>query len=371
MTNRWLSLLLLALVATATPAAGQKGKSKGRKATAPVTAEYKPTVDQYTVVQGDTLWDVCARLTGSPWHWPRVWSYNPELTNPHWIYPGDVVRFEPSTLPLPRLAQLASSERDLPPEPGAATEIGREADSGETLPQVSEVRATPLGATTSQRRSRRPLSLFVSPRELAESGRLTNSVNDQILLAPPAEVFITFPSGAHASPGQRFMIYKTDLEIMHPITGKSYGYLTQVTGFASLRTREGNDLGRAVITEAVAEVERGQLVAPLVQLPLVDQVPTLARTPVGGYVLAVQPGESMAGERQFVFVDIGAGKGLEPGNRLAVFVSEDPLDPGHEIPSTKIGELMALDVRESATTCIVLDALQEIYPGQRVKAVLH
>jgi hypothetical protein len=371
MTKRWQTLLLLVLVALTTPAAGQKSRSKGRKPVAAVTAEYKPTVDQYTVVKGDTLWDISARLTGSPFHWPRVWSYNPELTNPHWIYPGDVVRFEPSTLPLPRLAQLASSERDLPPEPGVATEIGGVADSGESLPQVSEVRSTPVPTIASIRRSRRPVSLFISRNELAESGTLTNAVTDQVLLAPPAEVFITFPGGTRASPGQRFMIYRTSTEVVHPITGKSFGYMTQVTGYASLRTREGDDLGRAVITEAVSEVERGQLVAPLVQLPMVDQTPTLARRPISGYILALQPGESMAGERQLVFVDLGSSSGLEPGNRLAVYVTADPLDPRRELPPTKVGELMAVDVRESATTCVVLDSRQEFFPGLVVKTIMH
>src|SRR5262249_30239726 len=48
----------------------------------------------HTVKKGDTLWDICDGYFGNPWQWPRVWSYNPEILNPHWIYPGEVIRLK-------------------------------------------------------------------------------------------------------------------------------------------------------------------------------------------------------------------------------------------------------------------------------------
>ncbi|CAM2772272.1 LysM peptidoglycan-binding domain-containing protein [Vibrio ordalii] len=43
----------------------------------------------YTVVKGDTLWDISALYLDNPWLWPRLWQINPEIDNPHLIYPGD------------------------------------------------------------------------------------------------------------------------------------------------------------------------------------------------------------------------------------------------------------------------------------------
>ena len=63
------------------------------------------------VAPGDTLWEIAQAFLGNPYYWPRLWSINDYITNPHWIYPGNRIVFRMGSLIEPPSVEL-ETERD-------------------------------------------------------------------------------------------------------------------------------------------------------------------------------------------------------------------------------------------------------------------
>ncbi|MCO7191273.1 MULTISPECIES: LysM peptidoglycan-binding domain-containing protein [unclassified Pseudoalteromonas] len=71
--------------------------------------------ERYVVKKGDTLWDISSLYLNSPWKWPALWQWNPQIKNPHLIYPGDVLSLHYDSEGNPRLS-LAKGVRRLSPQ---------------------------------------------------------------------------------------------------------------------------------------------------------------------------------------------------------------------------------------------------------------
>src|ERR1700723_3202439 len=88
--------------------------------------------DSSVVKRGDTLWGIAKVFLRDPWYWPEIWQVNPQIQNPHRIYPGDTLRLvfvdgQPQIL-LQRGLERGDSARVMPrvrsePLEGAVTAI--------------------------------------------------------------------------------------------------------------------------------------------------------------------------------------------------------------------------------------------------------
>lgn len=85
--------------------------------------------DTYVVKKGDTLWGIAGRFLKSPWLWPEIWQANPQVENPHLIYPGDVLSLvylgngqNRPALDLRRGPQIRREELPIPAVPLAEVE---------------------------------------------------------------------------------------------------------------------------------------------------------------------------------------------------------------------------------------------------------
>jgi len=319
----------------------------------------------HTVEKGDTLWDLSSKYLGSPWYWPKVWSYNPQIANPHWIYPGNQVRFFPGNgEETPARAEQVVGDED-------------ELQAGEAIQGDDEVQMVrlPVEAKT------REIVLkdgFVTPHEIEAAGTLVSSYAESEMLSPPDVVYLDFKDRSAVQVGASYLVYRTVGEVHHPRTGKFLGYQTQILGTVKVN-RTSEPKVRAVLDRALDEIRRGDRIGPARErlYETVAPVPNAVALQNLTVVAQLEPSLTMAGEQVRVLVDAGSAQGVQVGNVFTVIRQVDPITSGvgvdpsanqdSTLPVEEVGRCMAVDVREVVTTCLLLRAFREVVAGDRVE----
>ena len=343
--------------AVAAPA-GQEGDHVAVEKNAPT---------EYVVQEGDTLWDLCRRFLNNPWYWPKVWSYNPEIENPHWIYPGNKVRFYPGAGALPSEMQPVAPSRI------EDTNFGGDEDydapkqvTDDDLFEAPEDLPQRLAAARSKQRINPMRRAFVTPEELEHAGIIEGSMEEMKLLTVFQRVYLKMKSGAQ--PGQKYEIFRVDRSLRHPVTGANLGYVIRMLGTAAIERADGQR-GVAMIETAYDPIERGDRLAPIDPQRKRFVEETANEKKLKGYIVDTDDeGETMTGEYLSVFVDLGKDDGLKVGNTLLVVRSGDGFTGQVEdMPDEVIGKLTVLDVRDQVSTAVVTKSNRELYPGDRIE----
>ncbi|MCP3142504.1 LysM peptidoglycan-binding domain-containing protein [Pyxidicoccus xibeiensis] len=318
----------------------------------------------HSVQEGDTLWDLSQRYLGSPWYWPKVWSYNPEIANPHWIYPGNQVRFFAGGEEVPRRVDEMVVD---PGDVDAPTEL-----SGGDLVTVTGKIGYDVAAA-------RPVTTqgFVTQRELDEAGRIEGSSSGALMLSFPDNVYVRFKKKGSAKVGDRYVVFHTTQPVQHPKTGKKLGFLTDFLG--TLRVvRVSENVVTAQVVDTWDGMERGDLVGPYGE-KLTERIAPRPNTKEvqATVITALVPYLTVLGEHHTVVVDKGSAEGVQLGNTFTILRQGDPSRQvlGQEakplsknelrFPWENIGTCMVTEVKERTSNCLMLRSLEELVPGDR------
>ncbi len=250
----------------------------GPNGTYVVEGQYVP--EAHTVRRGDTLWDISSRYYQNPYFWPRVWANNPQVLNPHWIYPGDRLKLR---------------------EPGAATlsniGFGFTAQKSRVAPGTVFLRD--VG--------------WVDDKSDDDWGNVQGSPDDQMLLTENDDVYIQIEGDHDVSVGQLLTIWKP---LRKAGSGDAKGTLVSIRGTAKVeRVNPKTKMVRAKIIESLDIIERGAKVGPLGRR--FDVVaPIVSDQDLEAFIIASIYPAIFYGQNQVVFIDKGEKEGVKPGMRF-------------------------------------------------------
>jgi hypothetical protein len=338
---------------------------------------------QYVVKQGDTLWDIAGVFLRDPWYWPEIWYVNPEIQNPHLIYPGDVLN----------LVYVDGKPRITVGSAGAT----RLSPQVRTSPLDQAIRAIPYDLlmdfvgrpTLIERDQVRRVPYVVGMRDRHIVGSTANEVYAAGLGEPQA--------------GARYTIVNIGDELVDPDDGDLLGYIGHwsgtgevvqstgavVPGSSSIfKMKREQPLTHLRVLETGREIMQGDKVFPAKVDFGSDFVPSLpGRQDILGQVIAIVDGVYVAGRYQVIAINRGREHGLAPGNALGVFYRgeevRDRFDRGNawmnytanynrvRLPDERSATLMLFQVYDRMSYGLVMESSQVIRRGDFVASPIY
>ena len=312
----------------------------------------------YTVKRGDTLWGIASMYLKDPWLWPEVWVINPQVVNPHLIYPGDQLALAYGADGRPQISleqagavrldpRLRSSELDgsIPTIPYAAIAafLGRPAIMTE-----EEIRHSPY---------------VVAFRDEHQVGSTNNTAYVRELPASPANSYaIVHIAGPLRDPDDNSVI----------------AYEAIYT--ATAQVERPGDPAKTILSDSARETLRGDrlISGDLSQTPM-NFTPRAPAGNVRGQIIDVVGGTDLVGQYQIVAINRGKRHGIEPGTVLAIDeagyevsdiyrrtgtvgdTESTTFAPKVKLPEERVGTVLVFKVYDRVSYALVVNATDTIH----------
>jgi hypothetical protein len=286
---------------TATEAATSGAGASASAGAAPTQADtstiINPTAPKsYTVKRGDTLWGIASMFLRDPWLWPEVWYINPQVANPHLIYPGDTLAlaYGRDGKPMIRLEQGGAARLDprlrSSPLDGAIPTI--------PYASISAFLSRPSVLTNEQVREAPHVVAFRDEHVVAGTGHT---------------VYI---ADLKATPNSRYSVVHVGDELRDPDDNKVVGYEGIYTATA-LVSEPGSPTKALLIDTARETLQGDKVLSADNEVPL-NFMLRAPRNDVHGRIISVIDGTDLIGQYQIVVINRGKRHGIDAGHVLAV-----------------------------------------------------
>ena len=334
-------------------------QTSSRSAAAPMAeTEYKPRLEkvrgpvpladghpnEYVVKPGDTLWDIAGTFLKDPWFWPEIWYVNPDIENPHLIYPGDVLGLVYID-GKPRIMNVRASTYRMSPQ----ARITPLADAVVSIPYES-------------------VASFLSSGVVLEKGEaerlpyLLSTRGDHLIASAGNEIYVRGMN--QQTLGSQFNLVHVGDPLVDPDDNRLIGYQGHLVGEGRL-SRNG-DPATVALTDSVREAIAGdKLIPATVDVPL-NFFPSAPSRSIEGRIISVVGGVTQIGQYQVVVLNRGTDNGLAVGDVLSVYQAGDTIKDRFaggsvKLPDEKAGTIMVFKSYDRISYGLVMEATQVIH----------
>jgi hypothetical protein len=354
--------------------------------------------DTYTVKRGDTLWDISARFLHKPWLWPELWQANPQIQNPHLIYPGDVLS----------LAYLNGGSRAvLRNEGGLHVRAESLEDSIKPIPLAelkNFLKNTRILDEETFKHAPHVLameenSLRAANGKLVYVKDLSAKAGDQFAIVRPTALYFSTPGDEDGQPRH---VYARETEsffdgepamLWHQELGKfSYKGSVEVIGhevlvIGQVTVTKSADVSSALVTYSDMEIRKGDLLLPVEDKPYDSSYfPHPPKSvPADMSVINFTDAVGSVGPHQVVVLSRGGKDGVDNGQTYSLYqigdvVTDDykypkgsnkaffhPKKKKSQLPEEFIGHVMVFRTFDNVSYGLVMDGIRPVQKGN----VLH
>ena len=379
-------------------------------------------VDSYMVVKNDWLFKISKKVFGSGFYYPKIWSINSYITNPHFIEPGMVLSFTTGSganPPQVKLGEFTTTELEAVPGSIGNTSANDLANFGddakpkwleeksdltnqgvyfqyaseETMDDLTKAGEQALNREYENYEPPRSefdvivpsnydklgfdknskivysfkegfyLSTFVSSNIVQDFGEITNGPDENIFFTIGDTAYVKFDESINALPGDKFSIYSSMGKAQNKNSDRQ-GYKYSIVGQIKL-IRKIKDKWEVEFVEVAGTPQRGDRVTTYT--PKLERITTTynSRLVEAAILSTFNPMQTILGYGDVVYLDRGRSDGLEMGNVLDVFGFKDRLTKENitDQPTYKIGELTVITLTDNFATVLVSKTIRDFYPG--------
>lgn len=307
--------------------------------------------DRYTVVDGDTLWDISGNFLNQPWRWPELWQANEYIENPHLIYPGDVLVLT-WVDGKPQLRALRRETIKLSP-------AIRESSLENAIPPISPSAILPYLKAP----------LVTDKSEIKGAPYVVSGLDGKLVAGKYDQVYVR---GLGGYENGEFRIFRPGRNFVHPKTGELLGM--EAIHIGDSRLMKPGDPARVGVQKSFQEVAVLDLLREVKSEPkslpyFYPQAPD--NIDIKGYILDMPNKVTELGPLNVVAISLGERENVKPGYVFKIMSKKKTMtDPktkrAYQLPHEQVGLMMVFRVFNKVSYALITDSLRVTRAGDIV-----